>query len=59
MGIYLFVLAFKDLEYRGDYNEHAAHWRDSPLCVISGVLAMTSSEVGYLSRPAWAASLVN
>ncbi|XP_043209233.1 relaxin receptor 2-like, partial [Amphibalanus amphitrite] len=48
MGIYLFVLAFKDLEYRGDYNEHAAHWRDSPLCVISGVLAMTSSEVAVM-----------
>ncbi|KAF0313873.1 Relaxin receptor 2 [Amphibalanus amphitrite] len=50
MGIYLFVLAFKDLEYRGDYNEHAAHWRDSPLCVISGVLAMTSSEQAQRDR---------
>ena len=59
MGIYLFVLAFKNVEYYGEYAQHAQAWRFSPLCSISGVLVMTSSEVGgygiqgYRCHPRW------
>ncbi|XP_037072864.1 relaxin receptor 2-like [Pollicipes pollicipes] len=48
MGIYLLVIASKDVQFRGEYNLHALAWMRSPLCVICGVLAMTSSEVAVM-----------
>lgn len=48
MGLYLVIIAYKDLQYRDDYNSHALSWMHSYLCTISGVIAITSSEVAVL-----------
>ena len=45
MGIYLFILAVKDVQYRHEYNIHAYAWTTSFLCSTIGILAMISSEV--------------
>ncbi|MPD03287.1 Relaxin receptor 1 [Portunus trituberculatus] len=48
-GLYLLVIAVKDREFRARYSDHAYYWMTSWQCTITGVLAMTSSEV----RPLW------
>jgi leucine-rich repeat-containing G protein-coupled receptor 8 len=47
MGVYLIILAVKDLEYRNSYNIYAYEWGTSFLCSAIGVLAMISSEVSH------------
>ncbi|XP_042881016.1 relaxin receptor 2-like [Penaeus japonicus] len=47
-GLYLLVVAVKDLEFRAEYHEHAYYWMTSWECTITGVLAMTSAEVSVL-----------
>ena len=44
MGIYLFIIAYKDSEFRGVYGFKDRQWRNSGLCSLAGVLATISSE---------------
>jgi leucine-rich repeat-containing G protein-coupled receptor 7 len=45
MGLYLVIIAIKDIQYRGNYNFHAYAWYNSWECTLIGILAMISSEV--------------
>ncbi|KAG1674008.1 Relaxin receptor 1 [Nymphon striatum] len=49
MGIYLFVVALKDMDFRDTYNANAHLWMSSFTCTLCGILAMTSSEVSVLT----------
>ncbi|XP_075705791.1 relaxin receptor 1 [Rhinoderma darwinii] len=48
MGIYLFVIGYYDLKYRGEYNKNAQAWMDSTQCRLVGSLAILSTEVSVL-----------
>eukprot|EP00079_Xenopus_tropicalis_P037601 XP_017951372.1 PREDICTED: relaxin receptor 1 [Xenopus tropicalis] len=48
MGVYLFVIGYFDLKYRGEYNENAQAWMDSTQCRLVGSLAILSTEVSVL-----------
>ncbi|KAM4807683.1 relaxin receptor 1 [Rhinophrynus dorsalis] len=48
MGIYLFVIGYYDLKYRGEYNKNAQSWMDSTQCRLVGSLAILSTEVSVL-----------
>uniref|UniRef100_A0A8C5LRY3 Relaxin family peptide receptor 1 n=1 Tax=Leptobrachium leishanense TaxID=445787 RepID=A0A8C5LRY3_9ANUR len=48
MGVYLFVIGYYDLKYRGEYNENAQAWMDSMQCRMVGSLAILSTEVSVL-----------
>ena len=45
MGVYLLILASKDVQYDGEYVWHDNSWRHSDLCKIAGFLSTLSSEV--------------
>ncbi|XP_050725676.1 relaxin receptor 2-like [Eriocheir sinensis] len=47
-GLYLVVVAAKDVLFRARYNEHAYYWMASWQCTATGILAMTSTEVSVL-----------
>ncbi|XP_068134968.1 relaxin receptor 1 isoform X2 [Hyperolius riggenbachi] len=48
MGIYLFVIGYYDVKYRGEYNKNAQMWMDSTQCRLVGSLAILSTEVSVL-----------
>ncbi|KAL2727151.1 relaxin receptor 1 isoform X1 [Vespula squamosa] len=48
MGVYLFIIALVDLQFRDNYNKEASSWMSSWVCTFLGVLAMISSEVSVL-----------
>ncbi|XP_053556203.1 relaxin receptor 1 [Bombina bombina] len=48
MGVYLFVIGYFDLKYRGEYNKNAQAWMDSTQCRLVGALAILSTEVSVL-----------
>ncbi|XP_063776543.1 relaxin receptor 1 [Pseudophryne corroboree] len=48
MGLYLFVIGYYDLKYRGEYNMNAQAWMDSTQCRLVGSLAILSTEVSVL-----------
>ena len=48
MGIYLLIIAIKDLEWQGEYFLHDFKWRSGVPCAVTGVLSMVSSEVSVL-----------
>ncbi|CAL8124554.1 unnamed protein product [Orchesella dallaii] len=48
MGVYLLILAMKDMQFRGMYNVKAYAWGTSWLCSFIGIVAMISSEVSLL-----------
>lgn len=47
MGFYLFAIAIQDLRYREVYHQHSHMWTSSLGCTFVGVVAMTSTEVGW------------
>ncbi|XP_063602871.1 relaxin receptor 1-like [Penaeus indicus] len=47
-GVYLVVVGAKDLQFRSVYQENAHAWMTSGGCAVTGVLAMTSTEVSVL-----------
>lgn len=49
MGVYLVVIAFVDLRYRGVYMVYDAAWRRSVLCRFAGFLSTCSSEICVLT----------
>ncbi|XP_049846728.1 relaxin receptor 1 [Schistocerca gregaria] len=48
MSVYLAVIGWQDVQLRGVYHRAAHSWTTSWLCTLSGMLAMTSSEVSVL-----------
>lgn len=45
MGLYLLIIAIKDVQWQGEYFKHDFSWRTGQLCQFAGVLSMISSEV--------------
>lgn len=45
MGLYLLIIAIKDVQWQGEYFKHDFSWRTGNLCKFAGVLSMISSEV--------------
>ena len=48
MGVYLLIIAIKDLQWKGEYFQHDVAWRRGNLCRFAGALSMLSSEVSVL-----------
>ncbi|XP_073246489.1 relaxin receptor 2-like [Porites lutea] len=48
MGVYLLIIAFKDVQWQGEYFKHDVNWRSGLTCAITGVLSMASSEISVL-----------
>lgn len=48
MGVYLLLIAIKDVEFKGVYFKHDLQWRSSRLCQFAGALSVISSEVSVL-----------
>ena len=48
MGIYLLIIAIKDMQWQGEYFLHDFKWRSGVPCAFTGVLSMVSSEVSVL-----------
>ena len=48
MGIYLLIIASKNLQWQGEYFLHDFKWRSGIPCAVTGVLSMVSSEVSVL-----------
>ncbi|EDO34445.1 predicted protein, partial [Nematostella vectensis] len=48
MGLYLLIIAFKDVQWQGEYFKYDLSWRVSGLCQFAGALSMISSEVSVL-----------
>ncbi|XP_066303429.1 relaxin receptor 2-like [Branchiostoma lanceolatum] len=48
MGVYLLIIASRDVMYRSEFIQHALAWQESVLCQFAGFLAMLSSEVSVL-----------
>ncbi|XP_032218080.2 uncharacterized protein LOC5517708 isoform X2 [Nematostella vectensis] len=48
MGLYLLIIAFKDVQWQGEYFKHDLSWQVSGLCQFAGALSMISSEVSVL-----------
>lgn len=44
MGVYLFIIAYHDTSFRGEYIIHEEKWRSSWQCNMSGLLSTISSE---------------
>ena len=45
MGLYLLIIAIKDVQWQGEYFKHDVSWRTGQMCQFAGVLSMASSEV--------------
>ena len=48
MGVYLLIIAVKDVQWQGEYFKHDINWRSGLICTFTGVLSMVSSEVSVL-----------
>lgn len=48
MGVYLLLVAIKDVQFKGVYFKHDLQWRSSRLCQFAGALSVISSEVSVL-----------
>ena len=48
MGVYLLIIAIKDLQWKGEYFKHDVTWRRGVGCRIAGALSMLSSEMSVL-----------
>ena len=49
MGVYMLIIAYKDIEWDGVYYKHDVSWRAGELCKYAGVISMVSSEVSVLT----------
>ena len=49
MGVYLLIIAIKDIQWQGEYFKHDIKWRSGLLCQIVGALSMISSEASVLT----------
>ena len=48
MGVYLLVIAIKDVQWQGEYFKHDVNWRSGLTCAFTGILSMASSEISVL-----------
>jgi len=48
MGLYLFIIAVKSVEFAGIYCRHQQMWLTSDTCSYSGILAVVSSQTSVL-----------
>ena len=48
MGIYLLIIASKDVQFQGEFVWHDTDWRHSDLCRAAGFLSTLSSEVSSI-----------
>ena len=48
MSIYLLIIGYKNVVYRGKYFEHDEAWRSSISCTVAGVISLISSQVSLL-----------
>lgn len=48
-GIFLIIIAFVDIWYRGNYIENADNWRESNLCNLCGFISTVSSEASVFT----------
>ena len=48
MGVYLLIIAIKDVQWQGEYFKHDVNWRSGLTCAFTGILSMASSEVSVL-----------
>ncbi|XP_031570827.1 uncharacterized protein LOC116305127 isoform X2 [Actinia tenebrosa] len=48
MGVYLLIIAIKDVEFQGEYFRHDSTWRTGNICKFAGGLSLLSSEVSVL-----------
>lgn len=48
MGLYMLIIAIKDVEFQGEYFRHDLEWRTGKLCQLAGALSLLSSEVSVL-----------
>ncbi|XP_022807197.1 G-protein coupled receptor GRL101-like [Stylophora pistillata] len=55
MGIYLIIIAIKDLQWSGEYYLHDYEWRTGWFCHFNGAMSILSSEVSVMmiSLIAW------
>ena len=44
MGVYMMIIAFADLYYRGVYIVYAESWQESVYCKVAGFMSVLSSE---------------
>lgn len=49
MGIYLVIIAYHDVMYRGEYIRHDYFWRHSWKCSLCGLLSTISSEASVFT----------
>lgn len=49
MGIYLLILAIKDIQFKGEYYKHDVQWRSGTTCQFAGALSLLSSEASVLN----------
>lgn len=45
MSVYLLIIGYKNVAYKGRYFEHDEKWRSSIGCTIAGVISLISSQV--------------
>ena len=50
--VYLFVISFTDISYRGEYGTFHDIWRQSKLCTAGGIIATISIETSMLTNTA-------
>ena len=52
LGIYLYIISFTDISYRGEYGTFHDIWRLSKLCTTGGIIATVSIETSMLTTTA-------
>ncbi|XP_031561610.1 uncharacterized protein LOC116297509 isoform X2 [Actinia tenebrosa] len=48
MGVYMLILAIKDVTFQGEYFKHDFTWRTGKTCKLAGALSLLSSEASVL-----------
>ena len=49
MGVYMLIIAYKNIIWQGEYFKHDISWRASKLCIFTGIVSTISSEVSALT----------
>ncbi|XP_028405289.1 G-protein coupled receptor GRL101-like [Dendronephthya gigantea] len=45
MSVYLFIIGYKNVTYKGRYFEYDEEWRSSKSCTVAGAISLISSQV--------------
>ena len=49
MGVYMLIIAYKNIIWQGEYFKHDISWRASKLCIFTGIVSTISSEVSAIT----------